>query len=182
MLTGTRGSAVAKWEKANDVMDTLHTAWVETISKTAENMFNGSSNSVGDLYNHIKDGQFLELNAAPGTKGDDIKEAKTAYASFIIPEIWAMSDAGPVVIDTGKSCTNDKNEVTAKWNRTWLPYSKKLMDYWACVDGKTYFLLGAQGKDAEGCNDDCKTTQFRPVRGIEKLADFGIDFKDIIAG
>lgn len=178
--TENRGKALAKWETANDVMDTIHSAWVDAIAATAKDIFNGSANSNGDLYNRIDDGQLLELDRPAGTKEDDIKDAKTAYATFIIPAIWKASGISPVVVATGKGCDDKKNQVEGKWNRKWLPYSKKLMDYWQCIDGETYFLLAAPGKEAEGCQDDCKAVAFRPVQGMEKLADWGIDWRDII--
>lgn len=59
-----------------------------------------------------------------GTKDDDIKDAKTAYATFLIPEIWSFGEYAPVVLDTGTSCSGDQNEVTDKWIKTWLPADK----------------------------------------------------------
>ncbi|KAJ6129300.1 hypothetical protein N7512_002080 [Penicillium capsulatum] len=180
------GSALAKWEHAEDILQTLHSNWTSIISTTAENMFNGSSISAGELYNHIRDGRLLVEKNPPGQRddqNDDADDAKTAYAVFIIPEMWKFGESGPVVLDTGYNCTADKNEVPDKFIKTWLPATKTLKDYWACVDGKTYYLVAAKETMAEGCNgDDCDTVQFQELPGMEKVTDYGFDHKTIITG
>lgn len=127
----------------------------------------------------------MEMSDPAGTKGDDVNDVTTAYAAFVIPQIWKWADAAPVIINSKKKCSGDKNEVSDKFIHTWLP-QKGLKDYWACFEGTAYYLVSAPKKEAEGCNGgDCKTVQFKTLPGVSELdgKKWGtLKFEDIIIG
>lgn len=171
ILILSSGAELAKIEKVSDVLDTLHESWSKGVSTVAENMFNGSSVSNKDLYNHIKDGQFLNLDDPSGVKGDDITTAETAYYAPMITAAWNQGDLAPFILKSGQKCDGDKNSASKKWIHRWVSDGKGLKDQWACYKGEAYYLASAPGKDAEGCpnTDGCWIRSFKPLPGAGQL-------------
>lgn len=65
------------------------------------------------------------------------------------PKWIGTGDLAPVVIDSEKSCSGDKDDVFDEWIRNWLVGSKNVQKFKACYKGRRYHLVSAPGTKAE---------------------------------
>lgn len=141
------------------------------ISDTNTQLFNGSANSVADLYRTIDNGNLMESTDVSSDL-DAQAAVENAVYSVLIPYAWSLSNLNshPVVIDTGYDCSD-------LWPSYFHDYIAEdtAKDMSVCYKGSLYYLL-----DARNCNTDCSgpyppgstvctpTKFFKPI-GVEKL-------------
>lgn len=151
--------------------------WKDIATEGLRRLFDGSQDSIANLYDIISDGK-LNGGAAAGNRTDNsYGEVAESFGSTIfvydLEAIWRFNKAAPVVIDSGHECGNNdtdglhfKSSVTSE-------------SAGACVDGKQYYIVSAGGKG----------NQFSKLPGLEPFFSDGtrwsaghLHLEDLITG
>ncbi|KAL2198587.1 class V chitinase-like protein [Corynascus similis CBS 632.67] len=165
--------------------------WQNTTALAVQELFSGSDESIGILWNVMSGGKFIEGKPAPGTKppsGDENTDnelranLKRSIYAFAIPNLWRVSQTFAFVLDSGTGC-NEK---------------KALQDYLedetmdatgVCIDGRQYYLVapvdGSKTCDwVNGMWDCTLDSKFSAPPGLDRLgADFGyLTKEDFVKG
>lgn len=177
-----RGQVLEEQNEISDTLSQLITVWMHTIVSLNEHLFNGSDVSIKLLGTMMADGQLLE-RGDPVSDPDIQQFLERSIFGILIPDAWALGQAGVFVADSGAPCgtpnpynSNDMDDDTAQATR-------------CCVDGKLYFLVATYGddEDCSGGGDEGVSCLPNPVsspEGIEKLKDgtWGVGLTDFVIG
>ncbi|TPX06880.1 uncharacterized protein E0L32_002376 [Thyridium curvatum] len=115
--------------------------WTQALQKFLFSLFDGSDQSIDNLWRLIRNGQLIAGSDAPRTLDSPSRVAATAKGLLValIPAAWKQQGYNPVAVSTGKKCG------------TAGPYDGKYMtgitgnEGWACVDDEIWYLLGVTG-------------------------------------
>jgi hypothetical protein len=140
-----------------------------TTSATLETLFDGSAISTYRLQTIISDGLILSKQNPSAT--DSVANIKAMMYGFLTPVAWATSNQNlcPFVLDYGQDYGPGCPEHT-------------YFDNWAsvktCYNGRTYFLLNANGWSYDGSS----VLGFLPGSGDLIAGSYGITLDNIIHG
>ncbi|KAL4920791.1 hypothetical protein BDW62DRAFT_208888 [Aspergillus aurantiobrunneus] len=179
---------LANQEALDSAIAQLAEEWQSGLNNTVNTLFNGSTSSIAQLYNFIRDGKFF-FDRVP-SDFELQKDVQRAPYVYLIPNAWHLSRDVPFIFESEFSCENGEPVLSETDKQNWFWSTKEdgtASNFWQCIDDKAYYLVGADNKNGWKCDPDwtCEGSGFYPLHGAGELDGTnwgGITYQDIIKG
>jgi GH18 family chitinase len=168
--------------------------WLDINSKALQKMFDGSEDSIENIWKIISDGKLLkgktDTEAPDSNKDVELRTniGKTIFGHSI-PALWKVSQTYAFIMDAGNSC-GERDSLKQYLDETTMDATG------ACIDGKAYYLVYPKDEsrpckcdrtsnDGHPCIRSCSRAKFSAPPGLDTLDGTlfgGITKKDLIEG
>ncbi|KAL4903342.1 hypothetical protein BDW74DRAFT_156203 [Aspergillus multicolor] len=163
--------------------------WMLSADAAAQDLFNGTDESIEILSKAIKNGQLIDGlieegdTVLPALSREEQKALVMAsFYSYTIPQVWQESSHSVFWLDPGDhDCDDDSNPADDYIFDSTAEVAK------ACYNGKAYYLVYPEGSASNSCQTPgggigvCVPYKFDPPPGIESLGSYDVKLDDILA-
>lgn len=160
-----------------DNIAAIVTTWHTALTEYNSQLFNGSTNSILELWHIIFDGYLFSEGGDTATD-DLISDMESALFPMLIAASWKLGDNPAFIVDTQLDCDGADPS-----------YIDSPSTQGVCIDGKAYYIGSVEG-DSQFCDGDlirpvCSTKSFSAPAGLDQLDGTkwgGVTFEDFVIG